>query len=52
VLLIVTALVMSQTALSKTYVAPTLPDLSWKHVASVFNCGYQPGQACTIAMGQ
>jgi hypothetical protein len=52
VLLIVTALVISQTALSKSNVAATLPDLSWKHVASVFTCGYQPGEACTIAMGQ
>ncbi|HZB90272.1 MAG TPA: hypothetical protein VE397_02450 [Stellaceae bacterium] len=52
VLLIVTALVMSQTALSKPHAAPLLPALSWADVVSVFSCGHRPGEICTLAMSE
>lgn len=52
VLLIVTALVMSQTALGKTLPAPVLPAVSWSDVVHVFSCGHAPGEGCTLAMSE
>jgi hypothetical protein len=49
VLLIVTALVMSQGALHKTFAAPQLPSVSWSDVASIFNCDQPTLPACSLA---
>lgn len=52
VLLIVTALVMSQTLHPKHYATPRLPDVSWQDVVSVFACGQSASENCYLAMSQ
>lgn len=53
VLLIVTALVMSQTLLHKSEAAPRLPDVNWTDVVSVFGCGQADGAHCaSLAVNQ
>jgi len=51
VLLIVTALVMSH-PLQKSYATPTLPEVKWADVVSVFGCGEKTSDDCYLAMSQ
>ncbi len=52
VLLIVTALVMSQTALHKSQPAPTLPDVKWADLVSAFGCTQPSDDGCSLAVSQ
>ena len=47
VLLIVTALVMSQT-LQRTHAAPSLPDIKWQDVVSLFGCDQSSDNNCYV----
>ena len=48
VLLIVTALVMSQTVLHASYAAPSLPDVKWANLMGVFGCDQSAADDCTL----
>jgi hypothetical protein len=49
VLLIVTALVMSQGAQHKTFAAPRLHAVTWSDVAGLFGCSQATIKNCTVA---
>ncbi|HXY99308.1 MAG TPA: hypothetical protein VEI03_04865 [Stellaceae bacterium] len=52
-LLIVTALVMSQTVFHHGYAAPALTTIKWEDVMNVFGCDQEAGDGgCTVAMNQ
>jgi len=51
VLLIVTAMVLSQ-SLQKPYAPPTLPQVNWEDVVSIFGCDKTDGDSCYLAMSQ
>lgn len=48
VLLIVTALVMSQTVLHGSYASPSLPDVKWANLIDVFGCSQPATEGCTL----
>lgn len=48
VLLIVTALVMSQTVLHRSYAAPSLPDVKWADLMGVFGCNQLAADGCAL----
>jgi hypothetical protein len=52
VLLIVTVLVMSQTALHGRETAPRLPDVKWADLVSTLGCGQSGGDSCSLAADQ
>jgi len=52
VLLIVTALVMSQTVFLQGYAAPGVSGVKWEDVVSVFGCDQKAGDGCYLAMSQ
>jgi hypothetical protein len=52
VLLIVTVLVMSQTALHGRAAAPRLPDVKWTDLVGALGCGQSDTDGCTLTASQ
>ena len=52
VLLIVTALVMSQTLFHRGNAAPVVTGVKWENVVSAFGCDQETGETCYMAMRQ
>lgn len=51
-LLIVTALVMSQTVFHHGYTTPALAAITWENVTNVFGCDQKASDGCAVAMNE